>query len=92
VMVKSRTVLAFFAYPCRSNKCTPFTTQTATVLPGHRVLKFTGSVPIVKKHRDGKTIACVYAQLRDRGPNGTKPGAIVRRANGSKGLEACTTF
>jgi hypothetical protein len=91
VMVKSKTVLAFAAYPCQSNKCKHFSALTATVFPGHRVLKFTGKVPIVTRQKGGKTVACVFSQLRDQGPNGKKPGKIVHRVNGSKGVTMCAT-
>jgi hypothetical protein len=91
VMVKSKTVLAFFAYPCQSNKCLHYSTSTITLAPGHRIVKFTGNVPIVTRQKGGKTVACVFAQLRDRGPNGKKPGKIVHKTDGSKGVTLCTT-
>ena len=89
VMVSSKTVLAFFAYPCQSTKCTHFSTGAITLGPGHRVVNFTGSVPIVTKQQGGKTVACVTAQLRDRGPSGKKPGKIVHRRGGSKVTSFC---
>lgn len=91
VMVKSKTVVAFFAYPCQSNRCTHFSTSAITLGTGHRIVKFTGSVPIVTRQQGGKTVACVFAQLRDRGPNGKKPGKIVRKKDGSKGVTLCAT-
>jgi hypothetical protein len=89
VMVKSKTVMAFFAYPCQSNKCTHFSTSRITLGTGHRLVTFRGTVPIVTRQKNGKTVACVFAHLRDQGPNGKKPGKIVYRSTGAKGVTLC---
>jgi hypothetical protein len=88
-MVKSSTVLAIFAYPCRSNKCKPWSSSTIGLGTGHRVVTFNGNVPIVTRKINGKTVACVFAHLRDRGPSGKAPGKIVYRKTGAKGVTLC---
>ena len=89
VTVKSRTVLAISAYPCQSSKCTPFSTSSISLGTGHRIVTFRGSVPIVTRQKNGKTVACVFGQLRDRGPNNNRPGKIVYRSTGAKGVTLC---
>ena len=83
-----KTVLGMAAYPCKSTTCIGSSTSTITLAPGRvRHVTFTGHVP-VKQRADGT--ACVYAQLRDQGPKGKKPGKIVHKANGRKGVTLCT--
>lgn len=83
--VRSRTVLAFAAYPCRSTSCGGYSSSTIGLAAGERHVTFTGRVPVVRRP-DGR--ACVYAQVRDRGPRGRAPGRVVR--NGShKGVSVC---
>jgi hypothetical protein len=85
VTIRSSTVLAFAVYPCKSTGCIGSSTSKITLAPGTRHVTFHGHVPVVKRS-DGR--ACVYAQLRDQGPQGKKPGRIVR--NGShKGVSLC---
>lgn len=85
ITIRSRTVLYFAAYPCKSTSCVGSSTSQITLAPGFRHVTFNGHVPVVKRS-DGR--ACVYAQLRDRGPGNKKPGQIVR--NGShKGVALC---
>jgi hypothetical protein len=88
VTVRSHTVLGFAVYPCKSTSCNGATTSTITLDPGLRHVTFNGSVPLVKR-ADGQ--ACVYAQLRDQGPKGKKPGKIVPRGK-SKGVSFCRKF
>ncbi len=84
VRVRSKTVLGFAAYPCRSTSCRGQSTSRITLGSGLRHVKFHGSVPYVK--RSGR--ACVYAQLRDLGPKARTPGKVVR--NGTfKGVSFC---
>lgn len=87
VMVRSKTVLGFTAYPCKSTSCINSSVSKITLLPSARLrhVTFTGRVPVVR--RDDGT-ACVYAQLRDQGPGGKAPGKIVRRGS-SKGVALC---
>jgi hypothetical protein len=88
VTVRARkTVLGMTAYPCKSTSCIGFSTSEITLGSGLRHVTFTGRVP-VKERADGT--ACVYAQLRDEGPKGKKPGKIVHKANGRKGVTLCT--
>ena len=88
VTVRARkTVLAMSAFPCKSTSCIGFSHSTITLGSGLRHVTFTGHVP-VKEREDGT--ACVYAQLRDQGPKGKKPGEIVHKANGRKGITLCT--
>ena len=84
VTIRSKTVLAFAVFPCRSTSCAGQSESTITLGSGLRHVKFHGSVPFVK--RSGK--ACVYAQLRDRGPRGKGQGTVVRQG-GSKGVLFC---
>jgi hypothetical protein len=88
VTIRSKTVVGFAAHPCKSTSCVNQSISKITLFPGLRHVKFTGHVP-VKRRADGT--ACVYAQLRDQGPNGREPGKIVRRANGRKGVTFCRT-
>ncbi|MEA2457586.1 MAG: hypothetical protein QOC95_558 [Thermoleophilaceae bacterium] len=85
VQVRSKTVLAFAAHPCRSTSCTGQSTSRITLGPGTRHVKFHGSVPFVlRPSRE----ACVYAQLRDLGPKARTPGKVVRNGS-SKGVSLC---
>jgi hypothetical protein len=87
VMVKSKTVLGFAAYPCKSTSCINSSVSKITLLPDPRFrhVTFTGHVPVVR--RDDGT-ACVYAQVRDQGPKGKEPGKIVHRGK-LKGVALC---
>lgn len=86
VTVRSKTVLAFAAYPCKSTSCRGQSTSRITLGSGLRHVKFHGVVPVVNRTTGG---ACVYAQLRDLGPRGKGSGRIVK--NGSaKGVALCT--
>jgi hypothetical protein len=76
VTVRSKTVLQFAAYPCRSSACGKRSNKTKIELgPGNRRVKYTGYIPVVEGS-DG--FACVFAQLRDRGPRGRAAGKVVR--------------
>jgi hypothetical protein len=90
VQVRSTTVLGFAAHPCRSTKCTGASLTTIRLGAGHRRVKFDGTVPIMRTHSGGKTtrFACVFAQLRDRGPSGRAPGKIVRNGK-ALGVTLC---
>src|SRR4051795_3748102 len=85
VMVRSKTVLGFTAYPCKSTSCINSSVSKITLFPGLRHVTFTGHVPVVR--RDDGT-ACVYTQVRDQGPKGKEPGKIVRHG-GLKGVALC---
>jgi hypothetical protein len=85
VVIKSKTVLGFTAYPCKSTSCIDASTRSISLFAGHRRLTFTGSVPATR--RDDGT-ACVYAQIRDLGPKGKTPGKVVRHG-ASKGVVLC---
>jgi len=85
VTVRSKTVLGFTAYPCKSTSCINSSVSKITLFPGLRHVKFTGHVPVVR--RDDGT-ACVYAQVRDQGPKGKAPGKIVHRGK-LKGVALC---
>jgi hypothetical protein len=90
VQVRSTTVLGFAAHPCRSTKCSGASLTTIRLGSGHRRVKFDGTVPIVRTTSGGKTsrVACVFAQLRDRGPSGRAPGKIVHNGNAA-GVTLC---
>jgi hypothetical protein len=90
VQVRSTTVLGFAAHPCRSTKCGGASLTTIRLGSGHRRVKFDGTVPIVRATSGGRTsrLACVFAQLRDRGPSGKAPGKIVH-AGKAKGVTLC---
>jgi hypothetical protein len=88
VTVRSHTVLGFVVYPCKSTSCDGASTGKITLNTGLRHVTFTGNVPLVKRD-DGQ--ACVYAQLRDQGPKGKKPGQIVHHGK-SKGVVFCRRF
>ena len=90
VLVRSKTVLAFAVYPCRSTKCEGVSRSTITLGAGQRRVSFNGRVPIVQASSGGKVskFACVYAQLRDRGPHGREPGRIVKRGR-LAGVQLC---
>jgi hypothetical protein len=86
VRVTSPTVVGFAVYPCRDTTCgSQSMGQIALDARGHHVT-FTGRVPVVRAGRK----ACVFAQVRDLGPNGTKPGKIVHHGK-LKGVTLCTT-
>jgi hypothetical protein len=85
VTVRSKTVLGFTAYPCRSTSCINSSISDITLFPGLRHVTFTGHVPVVRRD-DGS--ACVYVQVRDKGPKGRKPGKIVHHAK-LKGVSLC---
>jgi hypothetical protein len=88
VQVRSKTVLAFAAYPCRHAGCTGASLTTIRLGPGHRRVKFDGAVPVKRTQSGGKTthFACVFAQLRD--PSNRAPGTIVRNGK-SAGVTLC---
>ncbi len=86
VTIRSKTVLGFVAYPCRSTRCDHQSISRITLSPGLRHVTFTGRVPVTKR-ADGT--ACVYAQIRDKGTTGGSVGRIVRRAAGQKGVAFC---
>lgn len=92
VVVRSKTVLAFTIYPCRSTKCADdgVSKSKITLGPGERHVKFTGRVPAIQASSGGKVskFACVFAQLRDQGPRGKAPGQIVRHGKQS-GVQLC---
>jgi hypothetical protein len=93
VTVRSKTVLEFAAYPCRTTKCSAQANKTKITLgPGNRRVKYTGYVPVVQASSQGKMsrFACVYVQLRDRGRRDRAPGRIVRAAK-ARGLLSCQT-
>jgi hypothetical protein len=85
VFVKSSTVLLFTAYPCKNTNCIRPSTNTISLPAGNRHVTFTGRVP-VNKTASGQE--CVFAQVRDRGPNNRKPGKIVKR-HGHPGMQVC---
>jgi hypothetical protein len=85
VFVTARTVLDFTAYPCKSASCNHTSTNTIALNRGTRHLTFTGRVPVVETPKGHE---CVFAQVRDRGPNNRKPGTIVRR-HGHAGMRVC---
>jgi len=84
VTIKSKTVLGFSVYPCKSTSCVS-TVSRIKLFPGLRHVTFTGKVAVTR--RDDGT-ACVYAQVRDQGPKGRQPGKIVHHG-GSKGVAFC---
>jgi hypothetical protein len=90
VRVRSTTVLGFAAHPCRSTKCDHASLSTIKLGSGHRRVTFNGGVPIVRATSGGRTsrFACVFAQLRDRGPSGRAPGKIVRNGKAA-GVTVC---
>jgi hypothetical protein len=90
VQVRSSTVLAFAAFPCRSTRCTGASLTTIRLGAGHRRVKFDGAVPVRRTQSGGKTthLACVFAQMRDRGPSNKPPGTIVRNGK-SAGVTLC---
>jgi hypothetical protein len=90
VQVRSKTVLGFAAYPCRNTSCTGASLTTIRLGPGHRRVKFDGAVAVKRTQSGGKTthFACVFAQLRDRGPSNKAPGVIVRNGK-SAGVTLC---
>jgi hypothetical protein len=85
VSVRSKTVLGFTAYPCKSTSCDGKSTSTIKLNPGLRHVTFNGRVPFVKRD-DG--FACVYAQVRDQGAKAKKPGQVVKHGK-SKGVSFC---
>jgi hypothetical protein len=85
VTVKSRTVLEFAVYPCKSTSCVRRSVSKITLAGGLRHVTFTGRVPVTRR-ADGT--ACVYAQIRDQGPKGRAPGKIVRHGK-FKGVALC---
>jgi hypothetical protein len=85
VTVRSKTVLGFMVYPCKSTSCDRQSISKITLGSGTRHVRFDGRVPVVRR-ADGA--ACVYAQLRDQGPKGREPGKIVRHG-GLKGVSLC---
>jgi hypothetical protein len=85
VTVRSRTVLGFTVYPCKSTSCDGASTGPITLNRGLRHVIFNGHVPVVKR-ADG--LSCVYAQLRDLGPKAKKPGKIVHHGK-QKGVVFC---
>lgn len=85
VTIKSKTVLGFTVYPCKSTSCVNSSVSRIELFPGVRHVTFTGKVPV--RRRDDGT-ACVYAQIRDQGPKGKWPGKIVHHGR-SKGVAFC---
>jgi hypothetical protein len=85
VTVRSKTVLGFTAYPCKSTSCINSSVSKITLFPGLRHVTFTGHVPVTRRS-DGT--ACVYAQVRDQGPKGKAPGKIVHHGK-LKGVALC---
>ncbi len=85
VTVRSHTVLGFTVFPCKSTSCVGASTGKITLDPGLRHVTFNGHVAAIKRP-DGFT--CVYAQLRDQGPKGKKPGTIVHHGK-LKGVALC---
>jgi hypothetical protein len=85
--VRSKTVIGFKVYPCKSTTCKPVSSDDSNLSrAGHWRMTFTGRVPA--RTRDDGT-ACVYAQVRDRGAGGKVAGKIVRTRNGRKGITFC---
>src|SRR5215212_3838760 len=80
VRVRSKTVLAFATYPCRSTSCEDQGVSRSKIKlgVGQRRVTYTGRVPIIQASSGGKVskFACVFAQLRDEGPRGKTPGKI----------------
>ena len=92
VSARSRTVVGFSVHPCRSTRCSGASTSQSTLArSGHWNVTFNGNVRVVRRAETGpmSRVACVYAQLRDLGPKARKPGAVVRRASGGKGVAVC---
>jgi hypothetical protein len=85
VTIKSKTVLGMAAHPCKSTSCVNQSVSQISLQPGSRHVTFTGHVP-VKKRDDGT--ACVYVQVRDKGPKGRAAGQIVRNGR-LKGVGLC---
>jgi hypothetical protein len=85
VTVNSKTVLGFAAHPCKSTSCVNQSISQITLSRGLHHVTFTGHVP-VKRRADGT--ACVYFQVRDKGPKGSAGGKIVRHGK-LKGVALC---
>jgi hypothetical protein len=86
VTIKSKTRLAFSAYPCKSTSCAKRgTTQRTTPYIGSQKNTYKARVPVIK-NASGQE--CVFLQIRDEGPNGKRPGTIVRR-HGHPGTLVC---
>jgi hypothetical protein len=84
--VRSKTVIGFTVHPCKSITCKDFSSSNSRLSrAGHWRMKFNGRVPV--KTRDDGT-ACLYVQLRDRGPTGKPKGQIIHRGK-RKGLTYC---
>ena len=84
VNVKSRTKIAFAAYPCRHNRCGGQSTAVTNPLsPRVHHITFTGHVPVSKIGTSNK--ACVFVQMRDGGAK----GKIIRKRRGGKGVLVC---
>lgn len=85
VTVKSKTVIGFAAHPCKSTSCANQSIQSIALSAGGHHVKFTGHVPV--KRRDDGT-ACVYLEVRDKGPKGKATGEIVHSGH-RKGTVLC---
>jgi hypothetical protein len=84
--VTSKTVLSFAVYPCKNASCINFSTSRIGLSASAHHVRFTGKVPVVMTGNK----ACVFAQLRDQGPNGNPPGKIVRKGKRKlKGIVFC---
>jgi hypothetical protein len=84
VNVKSTTKIHFAAHPCRNNRCGGKSTAlTGSLSPRVHHITFTGHVPVTKLGKSNT--ACVFVQLRDRGP----AGKIIRGRHGGKGILIC---
>jgi hypothetical protein len=92
VQVRSKTVLGFAVYPCRSTSCSKDGVSKSKIKlgVGMRRVTFSGRVPVVQASSGGKVskFACVFAQLRDQGPSGKAPGQIVRHGT-RPGVQLC---
>jgi hypothetical protein len=84
VTVTSKTVLSFAVYPCKDTSCINQSTSRIALSARSHHVRFTGKVPVVMT---GKK-ACVFAQIRDQGPNGKLPGKVVHKGK-LKGIAFC---
>ena len=87
VTINTKTVVGFAVHPCKSTTCVNQSVQQISLSRGGHHVKFTGHVPV--KRRDDGT-ACVYLQLRDKGPKGKATGQIIRHGK-RKGVSLCRT-
>jgi hypothetical protein len=88
VLIKSKTVLGFAAYPCRYATCAGQSVGKIGPLSARvHHITFTGRVPV---NRIGSSnTACVFAQLRDLGPKGKDPGKVIKHTKHSRGVRLC---